>query len=263
MKLSTNGICELAAHEGIVTSPYFDSVNVLTWGIGHTASAGAPDPATLPMGEPQPMKDILENFKRNIADCERRVNAAVKVPMEQHEFDALVSFDFNTGGINRARLVKLLNGGKRPEAAEAFLGWLKPLEIEKRRRAEMVLFRDGKYSNNGTATVYPADAKGRVIKSKGARVNIMNELRALNDIRTTDLTKSRTMTGATVAGAGGMIPLGEGLAEIVTATEKAGGMMDGGSIIKIVVGLVILGGALYAAYARATDAGWTPPWRRA
>jgi lysozyme len=262
MKLSTNGLCEIAAHEAIVTSPYFDSRDVLTWGVGHTAAAGTPDPATLPMGEPQPMKDILECFKRDIADCERRVNAAVKAPVEQHEFDALVSFDFNTGGINRAKLVKLLNDGQRREAAEAFLGWLRPPEIEKRRRAEMALFRTGTYSNGGTATAYPADAKGKVLWSKGVRVNLMNELRAMNDIRTTDLTKSRTMAGATLAGVPGAGIAVDGVVELVDATEKAGSFLDGGSIIKIVVGLVILCGALYAAYARATDAGWSPPWRR-
>ena len=262
MKLSTKGICELASHEGIVTSPYFDSVGVLTVGVGHTASAGAPDPAALPMGEPQPIGFLMETFRRDVADCERRVNDAVKVPMAQHEFDALVSFDFNTGGIYRARLTKLLNEGKRAEAADAFMGWLKPPEIKKRRTAEQALFRDGTYSNDGTAMAYPADAKGKVQWNKGKRINIMDALRETNEIRNTDLTKSRTMTGATVAGAGGMIPLGEGIAEIVTATEKAGAMMDGGSIIKIIVGLVILGGALYAAYARADDAGWIPPWRR-
>jgi lysozyme len=44
MKVSTRGLAEIASHEGIVTSRYKDSVGVWTLGIGHTASAGSPDP---------------------------------------------------------------------------------------------------------------------------------------------------------------------------------------------------------------------------
>ena len=39
--VSTRGLVEIASHEGIVPMPYFDSVGVLTFGIGHTRSAGA------------------------------------------------------------------------------------------------------------------------------------------------------------------------------------------------------------------------------
>lgn len=47
-------------------------------------------------------------------------NEAVTVRLEQHEFDALVSFDFNTGGIYRANLTKQLNTGNRVKAAQSF-----------------------------------------------------------------------------------------------------------------------------------------------
>ena len=263
MKTSLNGLCELASHEAIVLSPYYDSVGVLTFGIGHTKSAGDPDPASLPMGEEQPIRLAMETFAKDILDCEARVNRAVKVPIEQHEFDALVSFDFNTGGIFRARLTGLLNEGDRQGAADAFMGWLKPKEIEGRRKAEQALFRDGTYTNDGHATVYKADARGKVLWGSARKAYIRDALKASAGLRETDLSKSRTIKGAATAGVPGAAIAADGVAELVAAAEKAEGFLDGGSMLKIAVGLVILGGALYAAYARATDAGWSPPWRKA
>ena len=40
MRTSDLGIIALLGHEGIVPGPYYDSVGVLTYGVGHTASAG-------------------------------------------------------------------------------------------------------------------------------------------------------------------------------------------------------------------------------
>ena len=37
-----------AEHEGIVPAPYRDSTGLWTYGIGHTAAAGAPGPSTRP-----------------------------------------------------------------------------------------------------------------------------------------------------------------------------------------------------------------------
>ena len=48
------------------------------------------------------------------------------MPVAQHEFDALTSFDFNTGGIDRATLVRHLSSGDRAKAATAFMNWSKP-----------------------------------------------------------------------------------------------------------------------------------------
>jgi lysozyme len=149
MKVSDRGIFALALHEGIVPAPYLDSVNVWTFGIGHTSSAGDPDPATMPRGNPENLDAVLPEvfavFRRDLARFEKRVNDAVRVPMAQHEFDALVSFDFNTGGVHRAQLTKHLNNGDRAGAARGFMGWLRPPEIRDRREGEMRLFRDGTY----------------------------------------------------------------------------------------------------------------------
>src|SRR3990167_5343865 len=99
MKTSTLGLIEIASHEGIVPMPYRDVKGIWTFGVGHTKAAGKPDPATLPKGEAAPIEAVFDVFRRDIARFEDRVNRAVKVPLAAHEFDALVSFDYNTGGL--------------------------------------------------------------------------------------------------------------------------------------------------------------------
>jgi len=153
MKVSDKGVVEIAEHEGIVPAPYRDSVGVVTFGVGHTAAAGGLDPAE--MNSAMPTGDMLTEavdraimlFRDDLEKYEARVNDAIKVPLTQYEFDALVSFDFNTGGIHRAKLTRAINAGDKSGAG--FMGWLKPPEIRKRRTAEMNLFQTGDYDANG------------------------------------------------------------------------------------------------------------------
>lgn len=170
MKTSQRGLAEIAAHEGIVLSKYKDSVGVWTIGIGHTKSAGAPDPMTIKSD--LPLKDVMEIFARDIAKYEKRVTKAFKRKLTQSQFDAAVSFDFNTGGIHRASWVKLFNSGNDQSARRAFMKWRKPREIIPRRQAECDLFFDGQYSGDGTANVYSATSKGKVLWSSGRKVRL-------------------------------------------------------------------------------------------
>jgi lysozyme len=153
MQVSDRGVVEIAEHEGIVPAPYRDSVGVVTWGIGHTAAAGGLDPREMNSAMPEDealtaaVDRAIMTFKDDLEKYEARVNAAIKVPLTQYEFDALVSFDFNTGGIHRAKLTKAINAGDKSGAG--FMGWLKPPEIRKRRTAEMNLFKTGDYDANG------------------------------------------------------------------------------------------------------------------
>lgn len=166
MKLSPAGVVALVQHEGIVPGPYRDSVGVWTFGIGHTAAAGAPDPAKMARGMPADLtgtiRDVVRLFAHDIEKYEAAVRAAVTVEVAQHEFDALVSFHYNTGAIAKADLTKALNRGDRAAAATGFMNWRKPPEIIPRREAEQRLFRDGVYPG-GRATVWQVDGAGKVI----------------------------------------------------------------------------------------------------
>lgn len=173
MKVSPHGVLEIAGHEGIVPAPYLDSVGVWTYGVGHTAAAGAPDPSKMARGMPEDLDATLRRalalFDKDLDRYEARVNKAVTAPLKQHEFDALVSFDFNTGGIHRAELTKAINRGD-PNAYKHFMGWLRPPEIRGRRTAEMNLFRTGIYSNK-PVPVWRVDERGKlrgILKSVAA-----------------------------------------------------------------------------------------------
>lgn len=176
MQTSDQGIAAIVKHEGIVPAPYFDSVNVKTYGIGHTKSAGSPDPASLPMGMPKDLDkalaDVVKVFRKDLKTFEDRVNKHVKVPLSQHQFDALVSFDFNTGGIwymekstvrwRNATLIDTLNSGDYRNAGLQFMNWKTPSSIIGRRQQERDLFLTGKYPS-GNAVVWKVSPDGRVI----------------------------------------------------------------------------------------------------
>jgi len=166
MKVSDKGVLEIAEHEGIVPAPYLDSVGVWTFGVGHTAAAGGVNPAKMQRGMPanldRAIDEALDVFKQDLVKYEKRVNEAIKVPLKQHEFDALVSFDFNTGGIHRARLTQAINAGEY-DAPKHFFGWMRPPELRKRRTAEERLFVTGDYDANGDLIpVWKVNSSGKL-----------------------------------------------------------------------------------------------------
>lgn len=175
MTTSPQGIAAIAKHEGIVPGPYLDSVRVWTYGVGHTAGAGAPTPSAMMRGMPADLDAELVRvaavFRQDLKTFEDRVNQHVKVPLTQHQFDALVSFDFNTGGVyykekatgrwRNATLVDTLNKGDYRTAGLQFMNWSSPPEIVGRRTEEKDLFLTGVYPK-GNTSVWPVDNAGRV-----------------------------------------------------------------------------------------------------
>jgi lysozyme len=182
VKTSDAGIYALALHEGIVPAPYKDSVGVWTFGIGHTAGAGDPDPATMPKGMPadldRALVRVFDVFRHDLPKYEAGVNRALKVPVTQAQFDALVSFHYNTGAIGRATLVKKLNAGDVAGAAAGFMSWVKPPEITERRKAEQALFATGTYPG-GQVTVWGATSAGKVVWKPVKRLNMPQVLALL------------------------------------------------------------------------------------
>lgn len=173
MNLSDKGLMALISHEGIVQSRYKDSVGVWTIGVGHTKAAGGIDPAKF--AGILTLREVFDMLRNDVAKYEAAVVKAVKVPLKQHQFDALVSFHYNTGAIGKATLVKKLNAGDYAGAAKGFDAWVKPAEIKPRRMAEKALFRDGVYPPP-YAMQYPATPQGKVLWSSGKRVDLAKAL---------------------------------------------------------------------------------------
>ncbi len=172
MQMTDWGLLALIRHEGVVPGPYRDVKGIWTFGIGHTAAAGPPDPAQMPRGMPADLdagvREAFRLLRTDLAAYETEVLRAVKVPLAPHEFDALVSFHYNTGGIAKAALTRHLNAGNRAAAARGFMGWLKPAAIRSRREAERDLFAKGSYPA-GTIPVWAVDRNGRVDFSRPIR----------------------------------------------------------------------------------------------
>lgn len=107
MKISQQGLQLIKSYESLELETYLDAVGVPTIGFGHTG----PDVYIgMRITESQAYELLLED----INEAEEAVLFRVKVPLNQNQFDALVSFTFNvgTGALSRSTLVNRLNTGE-------------------------------------------------------------------------------------------------------------------------------------------------------
>lgn len=146
MNTSEEGVAFIAAQEGVVTRAYRDAAGIWTIGVGHTAAAGRPIPGR---GMAISRVEALAIFRSDLPRYERRVAAALG-PVAQTSFDGSVSFDFNTGAIDRASWVRLFRKGDRAAARAGLLRWTKAggrqlAGLVRRRKEEAALIFDGIY----------------------------------------------------------------------------------------------------------------------
>jgi lysozyme len=140
MKLSNAGFELIKQFEGLKLTAYLCPANVWTIGYGHTAGVKE--------------GDVINKFEADmflitdVRQFEEAVNRAVKVRLEQNEFDALVCFAFNVGAkaFRDSTLLKVLNEGRKNDVPAQLMRWTrgggKVLKgLERRRRAEAALWR--------------------------------------------------------------------------------------------------------------------------
>ena len=135
MDISPQGLDLLIQREGKRNDAYQDSVGVWTIGVGHT---GPEVHEGLHWTDVQ----IEEALTKDLQRFEDSVNKHVTVPLEQHAFDALVSFSLNvgTGAFEQSTLLRRLNQADYAGAADAFDMWHIPAEITSRRNGEKAQF---------------------------------------------------------------------------------------------------------------------------
>lgn len=156
MDISNQGLAELASYEALMLFPYLDSGGVKTVGIGSTSS-DIFDLANWAWDKQITIKDAVDIYRRSLIKYVAAVNNALKVPVSQHQFDAIVSFTYNVGttGMSKSTFIKLINkGANNSQIIAALKMWNKDngkviKGLINRRQKEADLFTTGKYSANG------------------------------------------------------------------------------------------------------------------
>lgn len=191
-------------------------------------------------------KGIKKGITWTKSECEQRLIAslcdhaeviykAVKVPLTQNQFDAILSFVYNLGGPNfrSSTLLKKLNAEEYDEVPEQLMRWnkarvngkLKALAgLTRRRTAEAELF---------SKDVKSPDEDGGEVMVQKPQANALKPL-----------SKSKTMVGAGVGG------VAVGLSEVSSQLE---GFISYSDTLKTVFLVLAIAGIALAAYSRFKD----------
>lgn len=140
MNISQKGIDLIKNFEGCRLASYKCPAGVWTIGYGHTGVDVKP-------GHVISQEQAEKYLKMDLIVHTNNVSMLVKVPLNQNQFDALVSFEFNVGygAFKNSTLLRLLNQGKYTDAANQFGRWVYAGKtvlpgLVKRRAAEKSLF---------------------------------------------------------------------------------------------------------------------------
>ena len=144
MKTSQVGINLITSFEDLVLTAYDDGVGIWTIGYGTTVY---PNGIRVKRGDTCTKAQAVSFFQHDLRRFEVAVNQAVKVVLNQNQFDALVSLAYNIGeaAFKGSTLVKQLNAGNSKAAADQFTVWNKGKGkvlggLVRRRAAERALF---------------------------------------------------------------------------------------------------------------------------
>lgn len=142
MKISSKGAEFIKGFEGLRLESYQDQAGVWTIGYGTTGPKIGPNQTIT-----KEQAEVL--FEKDLLFFEDSVNDALKVQVNQNEFDSLVSFTYNVGAsaLRSSTLLKLLNANtSKTIVAAEFLKWVKVGEgvvsegLKRRRQEEKAVF---------------------------------------------------------------------------------------------------------------------------
>ena len=146
MKISDEGLSLIKHFEGCELKAYRCAANVLT--IGYGSTKGVTEDMEITQEEAESL------LQEEMHEYEGYINDMVKVPLEQHQFDSMVSWVFNlgSGNLSSSTLLKKLNNSEYDEVPEQIKRWNKAggkvLEgLVRRREAEALLFEGKDWSD--------------------------------------------------------------------------------------------------------------------
>ena len=169
-KISSTGLDCIKRWEGLRLQAYQDQAGIWTIGYGHTAAAGSPVPVKgMHINEAQAHTLLLNDLKQ----YEHAVETMVRVPLEDNQFAALVSFCFNIGvdSFRKSTLLRQLNAGDYNGVPTELMKWVhsggKRIQgLVNRRAAESGLWVKGGFVSSGCV---PANGRrDRAILTPGA-----------------------------------------------------------------------------------------------
>lgn len=200
-RINQTGLDMIKTSEGLALEAYLDPVGIWTIGYGHIE--GVVDGMVITEEEAEAL--LLEELVK----FETGVTNAVKTPLNENEFAALVSFSYNVGlgALEGSTALKRLNKGDRLGAANALEWWNKGrvngklvelLGLTRRRAKEKAIFLEPVV----TASISPTlTSHIATTLEEDTRFSAAEE----NEPRRDDLSESRTMQAAAATAAVGAI----------------------------------------------------------
>ncbi len=181
MKTSQNGIDLIKKFEGCRLAAYKCPAGRWTIGYGHTSGVKA--------GQKITQKQAENYLKSDLRKYEKGVEKAVKVTLNQNQFDALISFTYNCGigALISSTLLKKLNTGDYKGASAEFPKWCKSngrvlTGLKRRRNAERVLF-----DKIPVKTIYVVKSGDTLAKIAQKHNTTVAKLVKLNNIKNPDV----------------------------------------------------------------------------
>lgn len=144
LRLSPEGLAFIKRFQGFSAEPYQDECHLWVIGYGHLIEKheAFPTPITREHAEALLQQDIQA--------CRRALARAVRVPLTQHQYDALVSLALSVGpqAFAHTHVVAYFN---QRQNVRALAAWLTEIELNgirsnglnRQRQAECALFRTG------------------------------------------------------------------------------------------------------------------------
>jgi len=150
--LSSGGRILLEQLEGKRSKMYLDGGGVPTIGIGHVIRPFEQWMNTATLTDSQ----IYALLDADLATFQNAVSAAIKVPLNQSQFDALtiLAFNIGAGAFASSTLVKVINAKETPEKiTDAWDNWVKDNGqiipgLVNRRATEIALYFTGEEKKN-------------------------------------------------------------------------------------------------------------------
>lgn len=234
MKLTPQGLALIKSFEGLYLKAYRCPANVLTIGYGHTDAAGPPRVTTgMTISKAEAEAMLITDLKK----YEDAVRAAVKVPLTDNQFSALVSFCFNVGpsALKKSSVLKEVNA----------------------RRFDLVPSRLALW-NKGGGRVLPGLVRRRAAESDLFMSDVRDETVHFSDqiepSHGKPLTSSTTAYAAVTVGAASAVSTAAEVSTNVTTIKDN----VGPTLFFAILGVVIvagLGWIIYERYVKSRDDG--------